>query len=79
MYIPSNLPPRSEWTREHYQQAIQYNRRKAQGKRQQAANHDSHADQLAKECAKFSTEKLPLFECNEETQGTSNVKEAGTG
>lgn len=64
MYIPEGLPVnRSEWKREHYLEAIDYNRRKAQSKRQQAANHDKKADELKQECAKFSTDKLPLFAC----------------
>lgn len=64
MYQPAHLPTdRSKWSREQFLEAINYNRRKAQGKRQQATNHDLKADELSKESAKFSTEKLPLFEC----------------
>jgi hypothetical protein len=60
------MKPKSEWKLEDYQEAIADCRSRAAKARQGAAGWDAQAEQLRKEAAVFSTEKLPLFkESNE--------------
>lgn len=55
------MKPKTEWTLEDYQLAIADCRGRAAKARQSAAGWDAQAEQLRKEAAQFSTEKLPLF------------------
>jgi hypothetical protein len=58
----SNVPKdRSQWSREHYVEALRQLRRKAKSLRERANAKDAEADALRKEFAATSTEKLPLF------------------
>lgn len=60
------MKPKAEWVLEDYQLAIADCRGRAAKARQSADGWDVQAEQLRKEAARFSTEKLPLFkESNE--------------
>lgn len=54
--------PKEEWTLEDYQLAIADCRGRAAKARQSAAGWDAQAETLRQEAAKFSTQKLPLFD-----------------
>jgi len=56
------MKPKAEWTLEDYQQEIANCRSRAIKNRESASGWDERAEQLRKEAAKFSTDKLPLFE-----------------
>ena len=53
---------RSRWTLEEFAEAIAKLRSEAKALRARAEKKDAEADDLRKECAAKSTEKLPLFE-----------------
>lgn len=52
---------RQKWTLEDYQREIMLCRKSAANHRKAADRYDAAAEELRKEAAKFSTEKLPLF------------------
>lgn len=54
--------PKPEWTLEDYREAIADCRSRAAKARQSADGWDAQAEQLRREAAQFSTEKLPLFQ-----------------
>lgn len=56
-----NLPPRENWTYEHYQKALAILRKKAKSLRERANQKDHEAEELKKEFAARATHKLPLF------------------
>ena len=60
--------PKEEWTLADYQAAIADCRSRAAKCRQSAANWDAEAENLRKQSAQFSTEKLPLFKSDEPHQ-----------
>lgn len=62
------MKPKPEWALEDYQLAIADCRGRAAKARQSAAGWDAQAEQLRKESAVFSTEKLPLFNESNDTQ-----------
>lgn len=57
-----SLPPREQWTFEHYQAALKILRKKAKSLRQRANEKDDEAEELRKEFAARATHKLPLFQ-----------------
>jgi len=56
------MKPRSEWTQEDFAKAIARRRARAKTLRKAAERADADAEQLRKESAALSTEKLPLFD-----------------
>lgn len=62
------MKPKSEWVLEDYQLAIADCRSRAVKARQSAVGWDAQAEELRREAAKFSTEKLPLFKESNETR-----------